>query len=119
MTETVRGKRILVVEDEMMLVMMLEDILEGLGCAVTTVARLARAITIAETDSFDGAFLDVNVAGEAVYPVAAILTRRNIPFVFSTGYEKDSVPPEYRDRPVLPKPYLPAKVEQAVASFGK
>jgi CheY-like chemotaxis protein len=113
------GLRILVVEDEMMLVMLLEDILMELGCSVITAGRLAKAIEAAENETFDGAILDVNVAGEEVYPVAEALTRRSIPFIFSTGYGEGTVPAEYGDRLVLAKPYLPDSVEQALVNFQK
>ena len=109
--------RVLLVEDEMILMMMLEDILEDLGCVVTKAARLAKAVAMAETDAFDGAILDINLVGEAVFPVAAILKRRGIPFLFATGYHREGLPAEFADQPVLAKPYLPTSVEQALASF--
>jgi CheY-like chemotaxis protein len=99
------GLRILVVEDEMMVAMMLEDLLTDLGCEVAKAARLAKAIDLVETISIDGAILDVNVSGEAVYPLARMLADRGIPFVFSSGYGNSGHPAEFRGRPTLSKPF--------------
>ncbi len=118
-SSSLAGLRLLVVEDEMLLAMLLQDILEELGCIVVKAGRLAKAVEMAETNAFDGAILDVNLAGEEVYPVAKILKRRSIPFIFATGYQREIVPAEYRDLPVLAKPYLPENVEKALGSFAK
>src|SRR5687767_9808333 len=98
---------ILVVEDEMLVMMVIEDALVDAGWTLLTASRISQAMELAETEAIDCAFLDVNVAGENIYPVATILSRRNIPFVLSTGYSKAALPEEYRDRPILPKPYPP------------
>ena len=70
--------------------------------------------------ALEGAMLDVNVAGEPVYPVAQQLSRRGIPFVFVTGYDAARLPADYRDRPILRKPFgmeaLTRIVESAFAS---
>ena len=108
------GLRILVVEDEMLIMMMLKDILVELGTTVTTAARLAKATLLAEQEPFDAAILDVNVAGETVYPVAQILKRRNIPFILSTGYGEGTLPSEFRDCPILSKPYLAESIKEAL-----
>ncbi|HET7371430.1 MAG TPA: response regulator [Gammaproteobacteria bacterium] len=101
----INGMRILMVEDEMMLAMSLEDLLKLLGCEVVKAARVAKAVKLAETESVDGALLDVNLAGERVYPVAAELDRRGIPFVFMTGYDVDRLDSGYHGRPALQKPF--------------
>lgn len=108
-------RRILVVEDEMLVMMLVEDALTEAGCDLLMAGRISQAMALAEVEAIDCAFLDVSVAGEDVYPVAAILTRRNIPFVLSTGYGRASLPKEYRNCPMLPKPYAPEQVSQAVA----
>ena len=105
------GLRILVAEDETMLMMMLEDILQNIGCLVTSAGRLASALEAAEGTAFDGAILDINLGGEPIYPVARVLKRRGIPFIFATGYEKESVPAEFSGLPVLAKPYLSEDVD--------
>jgi CheY-like chemotaxis protein len=110
------NRRILVVEDEMLLLLMIEDALIDAGCVLLMASRIPQAIILAETEAIDCAFLDVSVAGEDIYPVAGILNRRGIPFILSTGYGKAGLPAEYRDRPLLPKPYLPEHVAQAIAA---
>ena len=105
---------ILVVEDEMMLMMTLEDALTDAGYTYVTASRIKKAVALAEAEAIDCAILDVNVAGEDVFPVAEILSRRNIPFILSTGYGRDTLPAEYRERPVLAKPYLPEDVPAAI-----
>jgi CheY-like chemotaxis protein len=109
-------RRVLVVEDETVLLMMLEDALTDAGCVPVTASRVAKAAALAETGAFDCAILDVNVNGEFVFPVATILSRRKIPFVLSTGYGRASLPAAFRDRPILAKPYLPENIKQAVAA---
>lgn len=102
----IRGLRILMVEDEMLLAMSLEDVLRHLGCEVVKASSLERALKLAETEKIDGALLDVNLGGERVYPAAAALDRRGIPYVLMTGYGKDMLDAAYRGRPVLLKPFL-------------
>lgn len=106
--------RILVVEDEMLLMMLIEDALTDAGCALVKASRIAKAVELAETGAFDCAILDVNVAGEDSYPIAVILSRRNIPFVLSTGYARASLPAAFRDRPMLAKPFLPEDIKRAI-----
>src|SRR3954452_11198898 len=98
------GLRVLVVEDEAAISLLLEDMLLDFGCEVVgPAARLATALQLAKDEPLDVAILDVNVAGEAIYPVVAELAERNIPFVFSTGYGSAGISDAYRGRPVLQK----------------
>jgi CheY-like chemotaxis protein len=100
------AKRILVVEDELMIRMLLEDMLGELGYTVTAEAgRLEEALQAAKTADFDVAILDVNLDGEPVSPVADALVARGTPFVFATGYGERGLPEPYRDRPMLKKPF--------------
>src|SRR5512142_1062490 len=81
------GRRILVVEDEAMLSMLLEDILEGLGCEVAgTASRFDEAMRRVDTLDFDAALLDVNLNGTYSVPIAEKLAQRGVPFVLATGY---------------------------------
>ena len=107
--------RLLLVEDEALIALMLEDMVEGMGCAVTGLApRVALGVAMAETGQFDVAILDVNVAGENVEPVAERLAARGIPFIFATGYGEAGVPLRYRDRPVVAKPFRSEQLEAAI-----
>ena len=104
--------RILLVEDEALIALMLEDMVEGMGCAVTGLApRIALGVTLADTGQFDVAILDVNVAGENVEPVADRLSARGVPFIFATGYGEAGVPLRYRGRPVVAKPFRSDQLE--------
>ena len=96
---------ILIVEDEMLVAMMLEDRLEMLGYTVLKAARLARGLDLAESEAIDVALLDINLAGEESFPIAEILRRRSIPFVFSTGYGDEGLPVDWRGERTLQKPY--------------
>lgn len=96
---------ILVAEDEMLLAMMLEDRLEAHGYIVIKVARLGRALELAESEPIDVALLDINLAGEESFPIAAVLRRRGIPFVFSSGYGSDGLSEDWRSEKMLQKPY--------------
>ena len=94
------GTRVLVVEDEGAIALLIEEMLEEFGCeVVASVARLAAACEIAGSVQVDLAILDVNLAGERVFPVADILRERQIPFLFSTGYGAIGLPAEYAARP--------------------
>jgi CheY-like chemotaxis protein len=106
------GPCVLVVEDEMVVAMMLEGMLKDLGYRVIKAARVARAVGLAATEAIDVAVLDVNLAGEASYPVADELRRRGIPFVFASGYTPDSLRADFRDTPVLRKPYVSRDVRR-------
>jgi CheY-like chemotaxis protein len=101
-----RPRRILVVEDEVMVRMLIEDMLGELGHTVAAVAgRLDEAMQAAESAEFDLAILDVNLGGEAISPVADALSARGTPFLFVTGYAEGGVPAAHRDRLVLKKPF--------------
>ena len=112
------GLRVLVVEDEMLVAMMIEDMLAEFGCIVVGAAsRVGQALKLLEeADEIDGAVLDVNLAGEKVFPVAEALDARGIPFVFSTGYGTAGLPDHFRNRLTLQKPYRPEDLEGALAT---
>ena len=99
-------KRILVVEDELMIRMLLEDMLAELGYTIAAQAsRIDEALEAAKTADFDVAILDVNLNGQPILPVADALVARGTPFVFATGYGERGLPEPYRDRPTLKKPF--------------
>lgn len=100
------GRRIMIVEDEALISMMIETYLTDLGCeVVTTASRLDDAVDKAAKVAIDVAMLDVNLDGRLSYPVAEILQSRNIPFVFATGYGVICLPSALQGLPVLPKPF--------------
>jgi len=118
MTGLLAGRRILVVEDEMLVLMQIEMALEDLGCsAVCAAASVAEAAAILVGESFDAAMLDVNLGGEKSYPVADMLIRRSIPFAFSTGYGDLGDRTDLYDRPMLRKPYAHADLEAVLAKL--
>ncbi|WP_296600652.1 response regulator [Phenylobacterium sp.] len=99
------GRRILVVDDEPLVAMLIEDLLRDEGVEVVGPASsLAQALELAGDPGLDGALLDVNLAGEFVYPVAEILRARDVPFAFVTGYGRAGLDPDFADAPVMPKP---------------
>ena len=84
------GRRILVIEDEMMVAMLLKDILVDLGCTVLgPAARVEQALAMIEAaGALDAAVLDINLNGQKSYPVADALAARGVPFIFATGYSR-------------------------------
>jgi len=100
------SKRVLVVEDELMIRMLLEDMLGELGYTVAAqAARIDEALDAAKNVAFDVAILDVNLNGETIVPVAEALDARGMPFVFATGYADAVLPEAFRNRPMLKKPF--------------
>ena len=110
-----RRLRVLIIEDEMLVAMNIEDMLLDLGHEVAGLAgRLDAALSLAREADFDLAMLDVNLAGETSFPVAAVLAERRIPFLFATGYGIKGIAEEYRDRPVLQKPFRAQDLDAAI-----
>jgi CheY-like chemotaxis protein len=109
------GLRLLVVEDESHVAMLVEDMLADMGCdVVASAARVSEALRLIEAVAIDAAVLDVNVAGEKVFPVAEKLRDRKIPFVFATGYGADGVREDFRIHPVVPKPFPQSQLRKAL-----
>jgi CheY-like chemotaxis protein len=110
--------RLLVVEDEYLIRMLLEDMLADLGYDVAAaVGTMAEAREQAATGDFTAAILDVNVDGQEIFPVAEILARRGLPFVFVTGYGEHGLPEPYRGHPALQKPFETQQLETALAGL--
>ena len=106
--------RVLVVEDEAIVSMMIEDVLAEMGCRVVGPAgRLEEALALAAAEPLAAAVLDINLGGDAVYPAAELLARRGVPYLLVTGYEARHLPPERRGRPLLQKPFEPAELRSA------
>ena len=112
------GFRILVVEDEMLLVMMIEDMLLELGCdAVIVASRTEQALKLIESERIDAALLDVNLHGEKSDCVADALLAQGIPFIFCTGGSLVDLAPKFRDRPFLRKPFSYGDLSEKVAQL--
>ena len=100
------GLRVLVVEDEMMVSMLIEDMLSELGCLVVGPAsRLDEALSLAKEAELDCAVLDVNLGGQPIFPLADLLRERGRPFAFATGYGDAGLREADRGSPVLQKPF--------------
>jgi CheY-like chemotaxis protein len=101
-----QGLRVLVVEDEMMVSMLIEDMLTDLGCTVVGPAsRLEEAIELAGRAELDCAVLDVNLGGQPIFPLADLLRAKGAPFAFATGYGDAGLRDVDRGSPVLQKPF--------------
>jgi PAS domain S-box-containing protein len=117
-TGSLTGKRLLMVEDEFLVGLMAKRILEGFGAVVAgPYGRLADALTAAKGDSFDGAVLDFNLAGETAEPLADLLMARGVPFTFLTGYHRDSIDRRYANIPLLQKPIDAESLERVLVSL--
>ena len=116
MTETTTPRRVLVVEDEVMIAMLLEDMLADLGHEVVGPAtRLEDGLELANSAEFDMAVLDVNLNGMHSRPIADILIRRGVPFVLATGYGNSGSDDVGDARHILKKPFTPEDLGLAIA----
>jgi CheY-like chemotaxis protein len=119
MSKLLSGRRVLVVEDEMMILMIIEDMLADLGCeSITTAATVERALALIDTQGFDFAMLDMNLDGDRSDAVADALAAHGVPFVFSTGYSGRDMRDGHRDRPVLKKPFAYEELVQVLTAFS-
>ena len=110
------GRRMLVVEDEPLIAMLLEDMLGDLDIAIAGVAEsVPAALDMVETaEAVDAAILDMNLRGKSVEPVAERLAALGIPFVFASGYGADALTEKHGNAPVLPKPFRREALEEAL-----
>jgi len=112
------GRRVLVVEDEMLVALTLEDTLITMGAEVVGPAmRLDTAMDLARQEAIDLAVLDINLAGERSYEVARALQARGVPFVFATGYGHTDEAGVFAEVPVLTKPYRDSELAAALAKI--
>ena len=117
--ERLVGLRLLVVEDEALVAMAIEDTLEELGCHIVGPAgtlRTALKVAQSERGTLDGALLDINLGGQKVYPVADLLMREAIPFLFLSGYGAAGLDAAYAHATVLQKPFHPDELVRALES---
>lgn len=114
---SLEGLRVLIVEDEALVSMLLEDMLSDHGCEVAATAnRIGQAMDLVADAglAFDAAILDVNLGGDPIFPVAEALIARGAPFVFATGYGAGGLPEVWRSRPTLQKPFSHDDVGRAL-----
>jgi PAS domain S-box-containing protein len=116
LSTTLAGKRVLLVEDEMLVALMMKDLLTDLGFSVVgPFGGIAEAVEGARDVHLDAAVLDINLRGELVYPVAEFLAARGVPFVFITGYGAESIDRRFAHIPVLQKPIERQSLENIFA----
>jgi DNA-binding NtrC family response regulator len=114
-SDPLTGAQVLVVEDEMLITMLLEDILQELGCEVAgSAVNVRQAEDLITSTPADAAILDVNLGGDPVFPIAERLLERQIPFVFASGYGSANLPDRWRSHPTLPKPFTAEQVASAL-----
>jgi CheY-like chemotaxis protein len=112
------GRRVLIIEDEMLVLMALEDMMGDFGCTSITVAgNLEDALALVAARPFDLATLDVNLNGQRSYPIADALNDAGVPFAFSTGYGGHGVDEGYGVHPVIDKPFDGPQLEQVLTAL--
>jgi CheY-like chemotaxis protein len=114
------GKRVLVVEDESMIRLLLDGMLTELGYTMAAEAgRLDEALAVAKQGEFDLAILDVNLNGHPITPVVEVLVARGVPFVFASGYGRRGIPESYGGVPLLQKPFQAEALARALAAVAR
>ena len=118
-TDRLQGLRVLIVEDDVLVAVLLEDMLSDLGCVSLGVApTVSEALAvIGAAEAVDAAILDVNRGGEKVFPVADRLRTRGVPFAFSTGYGPADLAQRYPGSPLLHKPYPPEQLASTLSGL--
>ncbi|HEX7107953.1 MAG TPA: response regulator [Aestuariivirga sp.] len=106
MDKLLSSRRVLVVEDEILILMMIEDMLTDLGCkSISVASKIDQAITLIDGQVFDAAMVDLNLNGMESYPIADVLAAHDVPYFFSTGNGIKDMKEGYRDQDVLKKPF--------------
>lgn len=112
--------KVLIVEDESIVAMMIEDLIVDMGHEVVgTAGRLEQAQSLAKDLPLDFAIVDVNLNGQHTYPVAETLKARGVPFVFATGYGASGLKDEWKQSAVLQKPFQPEELCRAINSVAR
>lgn len=115
MSEALLGKRVLVVEDEPLIGMLLEELLLIFGAQIVgPITHLDQALRLAQAEPLDAAILDVHVDGRPSFAVADILDARGLPYLFATGYGRAALAARYEHIAVLEKPYRAEQLHEAL-----
>jgi CheY-like chemotaxis protein len=118
-TERGQRRRVLVIEDEVIVGMLLEDMLEELGCEVAAIStHIEEALQLARALDIDLAILDINLGGKQSFPVADVLKSRGVPFMFATGYGAHILKPPYSGTPTLQKPFQLDDLQRMLSLSG-
>jgi|SRR5687768_14339051 DNA-binding response OmpR family regulator len=113
---TTKTARLLLIEDEALILLNVKSMLSDMGWEVAgTAAKIDAALHLAQTGSFDAAIVDINLDGAMTYPVADILREREIPFAFTTGYGRTAIDHSYSGVPILHKPFSPDQLQAVVS----
>ncbi len=115
---TLAGLRVMVVEDELLIAMLIEDTLLDQGCIIVgPFTSVDEAMRAAQTAPVDLAVLDVNLRGEKVYPVAELLAARDIPFLLLSGYGNDAIPAGRPGWQAVSKPFVVTELVAKLAAL--
>ena len=114
------GLRVLIVEDEALVSLMMADMLSDLGCQVIGPAATVRfGLELVAHHAIDGAILDFDVGGETSYPIADLLLSRETPFAFATGYGSEQLDPRFQEVLTISKPFQLEALEAAIRLFAE
>jgi CheY-like chemotaxis protein len=120
MTDAPRTLKILIVEDEAIIAMLMEDMVAELGHSVAaTTGRIDEATKLAQKADFDFAVLDLSLDGVRTYSIAEMLAARNVPFVFATGYGSAGLDPEWKQRMTLQKPFQSHDLARVIRALAR
>jgi CheY-like chemotaxis protein len=115
---TLSSLKVLVVEDEALVSMLVEDMLTDLGCVVVgPAAEIEEALRLAGSADIDAALLDVNLGGRPIFPVADALKARGVPFAFASGYGEAGLSEDHRGAAVLQKPFREADLRRVLETL--
>ena len=116
--KTLSSLKVLVVEDEALVSMLVEDMLTDLGCAIVgPAAEIEEALRLAGSADIDAALLDVNLGGRPIFPVADALKARGVPFAFASGYGEAGLTDDHKGATVLQKPFREADLRRVLESL--
>ena len=112
------GMRVLLVEDEPLIAIDGDDILRAMGVDdVVCVRSVSEGMTALDTKQFHAALLDLRLGQDTSIPLAQRLAAMNVPFGFLTGFQDNAIPQEFRDRPVVAKPFTAAQLGELLSSL--